>query len=82
MKAIVTVRLPRNPQHNPNCKKIGKCPLFEPPFTPFEMQGSFACTDVTGEHHCYIEYGSDLDDIRRKAEAKFHHVTRIEECST
>lgn len=80
MRAIVTVRLPRNSQHDPRNKKTGKCPLFRPPFTSFEMQGTFTCTDVSGEHHSYIEHGNDLDDIRKKAEAKFKHITRIEEC--
>jgi len=80
MRAVVTVRLARNAAHDPQHKKTGRCPLFRLPFTPFEVQGTYTCTDVTGEHHSYIEYGRDLDDIRQKAEAKFKHITRIEEC--
>jgi hypothetical protein len=79
MRAIVTVRLPRKPEHDPKHKRTGKCPLFCPPFTPFELQGSFICTDATGEHHSYIESGENLDAIKKKAEAKYGHVTRIEE---
>jgi len=72
MKAIVTVKLPRNLDHDPKNKKTGKCPLFT------QYSGSFTCTDITGQHHSYIEYGESLDDIRRKAKLKFGHVTRIE----
>lgn len=36
------------------------------------------CTDITGEHHSYIEAGTSLEDIKKKAEEKFNHVTRIE----
>lgn len=71
--------LRRDQQHDPFNKVTGKCPLYRPPFQPFELQGSFTCTDVTGEHHSYIEFGADLDDIRKKATARFGHVTRIEE---
>lgn len=78
MEAIVTVKLPRNPSHNPRHKKRGKCPLFKPPYVPYEVQGSFLCTDVTGSHHSYIEYGETVAEIREKAEEKFGHVTRIE----
>ena len=72
MKAIVTVRLPSNPDHDPRNKKSGKCPLFK------EYAGSFLCTDITGSHHSYIEYGEDLKRIREKAERRFGHITRIE----
>jgi len=73
MKAIVTVRLPRNPDHDPKNKKTGKCPLFK------AYSGAFTCTDITGQHHSYIDYGKDLEDIKQKAQARFGHVTRIEE---
>lgn len=67
MKAIVTVKLPQNPRHDPRNKRTGKCPI-----------GDRTCTDVRGSHHSYIEVGLDLDDIRRKAYEKFGHITRIE----
>jgi len=78
MKAIVTVKLPRNSNHDQRNKKTGKCPLFRPPYLPFEVQGEFPCTDITGSHHSYIEYGESLMEIRQTAEKKFGHVTRIE----
>jgi len=68
MKAIVTVKLPRNPKHDPRNKKIGKCPLKE----------NKLCTDVTGSHHSYIEEGKNRQDIWFKANHKYHHITRIE----
>jgi len=70
MKAIVTVRLPRNPKHNPRNKQAGTCPLVS--------VGNFRCTDVTGSHHSYLETGIDLEEIERKARAKYNHITRIE----
>ena len=72
MQAIVTVKLPRDSSHDPRNKKSGKCPLFK------EYAGSFLCTDVTGSHHSYIEHGDSLMEIRKNAEKKFGHVTRIE----
>ena len=67
MQAIVTVKLPRNPQHNPQNKKSGKCPIT-----------GWTCTDVTGSHHSYIESGQNRAEIWWKAKEKFGHVTRIE----
>jgi len=72
MRAIVTVRLPRNYSHNPLYKKTGVCPLS------LIVKGVTQCTDVTGEHHSYIQEGEDLTDIESKARAKFDHITRIE----
>lgn len=69
MKAIVTVRLPRNPKHNPMNKHKGWCPLS----SIYQL-----CTDITGEHHSYIQEGQDEEDIRKRAEEKYIHVTRIE----
>jgi len=78
MRAIVTVKLPRNPKHTPRNKQTGKCPLFRPPYQRFELQGKFTCTDTTGSHHSYIEYGSSVNDIWNTAKRKYGHVTRIE----
>ena len=67
MKAIVTVKLKKNPFHNPRDKKTGNCPIQ-----------NCICTDITGSHHSYIETGKDRDEIIQKAEQKWGHVTRIE----
>lgn len=77
MKAIVTVRLPRDKTHDPRNKKTGVCPLFSKQIDSISV--SRLCTDITGEHHCYVEEGYDLEVIRKKAETIFKHVTRIEE---
>jgi len=61
MRAIVTVRLPRNPKHNPHHKQTGVCPLS------MVVKGVTQCTDITGEHHSYIEEGEDLTEIETKA---------------
>lgn len=67
MRAIVTVKLPRNPAHDPRNKISGKCPLQE-----------VWCTDTTGSHHCYVESGADFEEIKKKAHEKYAHITRIE----
>ena len=68
MNVIVTIKLKRNPNHNPHNKKTGKCPVTNK-----------KCTDVTGQHHSYIETGNSLKEIEIKAKNKWGHVTRIEE---
>lgn len=40
---LVTVKLPRNPDHDPRNKVMGLCPV-----------NGFRCTDVTGEHHTVV----------------------------
>jgi hypothetical protein len=72
MKAIVTVKLQRNPKHNPANKVEGECPLSK------QLGVSIYCSDVTGEHHSYIEEGKTIAEIEDKAKRKFGHVTRIE----
>lgn len=67
MKAIVTVKLQKNPQHDPFRKQVGVCPV-----------SGLICTDVTGEHHSYIEEGAYIDEIMAKAKQKYRHVTRVE----
>ncbi len=67
MKAIVTIKLKKNLNHNPNNKKTGKCPIT-----------NNECTDITGEHHSYIETGNSLKEIEMKAKNKWGHITRIE----
>jgi len=76
MKAIVTLRFPRNSLHDPKNKKIGKCPASHAIYHP-----EILCTDVTGEHHSYLETGLTITEIEQKAKEKYpdaHHITRIE----
>lgn len=63
---IVTVKLPKNPEHNPRDKKTGLCPMH------------YQCTDVTGEHHSYLTFAKDAQRAREVAEKVYGHVTRIE----
>lgn len=67
---IVTVKLPKNPSHNPHRKVVGKCPV-----------SNTNCTDITGEHHSLqIEAatGGDAEyQVHRKYGADMH-ITRIE----
>lgn len=60
---VVTVKFPRDPEHDPRSKKTGACPVSE------------YCTDVTGQHHSFIAYNdADLEFIK----TKYEHITRIE----
>jgi hypothetical protein len=65
---LVTIRLPKNPEHNPRDKKTGPCPVNGKP-----------CTDVTGEHHTFLV---DLEDFTvqdvREVYQGIYHVTRVE----
>jgi hypothetical protein len=67
---VVTVKLPKNPNHNPHDKKSGECPASGGP-----------CTDVTGEHHSYLDLAADsIDMAMGNAHLRgFHHVTRVEQ---
>lgn len=70
MKAyIVTVKLPRNPDHDPYSKVTGPCPA-----------NGLKCTDVTGEHHSFLVFADDETDIRFIVHGQgFKHITRIEQ---
>jgi len=72
MKAIVTVKLPRNLEHDPHRKQFGMCPLSK------FLKTFIFCSDINGERHSYIESGTCIGDIEKKAKAKFAHITRIE----
>lgn len=65
---LITVKLPKNPEHNPREKKTGPCPVSDLP-----------CTDVTGEHHTFISDfpGATADEVRIHF-ADQYHVTRVE----
>jgi len=73
---IVTVKLPRNPEHNPREKVVGTCPLSHP-------DEPLHCTDVTGEHHSILTTtdGMTVNDVKAEWEEQGFHVTRVEEVS-
>lgn len=67
---IVTIKLSRNPSHDPRNKVIGPCPA----------DASSACTDATGEHHSILMRSPELPEaLARLLRADGVHVTRIEE---
>jgi hypothetical protein len=68
---IVTVKLEKNPEHNPHSKITGQCPV-----------GIGTCTDVTGEHHSFIVENAKTIEEAREHTLKLGpntHITRIEE---
>ncbi len=65
---LITVKLPKNPEHNPKRKQTGPCPVNGEP-----------CSDVTGEHHTIlIRTGRSLTDVAQWASTKYGHTTRVE----
>lgn len=65
---LVTVKVPKNPEHNPRQKQFGPCPVNGEP-----------CSDVTGEHHTILVRSSgDLSRVKRRMTEKYGHVTRVE----
>lgn len=67
---LVTVKLPKNPDHDPTKKQTGSCPV-----SPEKT-----CTDTTGAHHTVLCYGeSEADILRYWSQERHFHVTRIEE---
>ncbi len=65
---LVTVKLPKNPEHNPRRKIFGACPVNGEP-----------CSDVTGEHHTILVRSAKGGDyVTKAAQAKYGHVTRVE----
>jgi hypothetical protein len=67
----VTVKLPRDPTHDPANKITGVCALPD----------GGTCTDVTGQHHTYLTWSDrGIEHVREDATRRgFTHVTRIEE---
>ncbi len=63
---LVTIKLARNPDHNPRQKVTAKCPFH----------GS-VCTDATGEHHTVMAKGYSASEVYARF-AKDYHVTRVE----
>lgn len=65
---IVTVKLPKNPKHDPHNKVIGQCPT-----------NVGICTDVTGEHHSILIDAPGVHMARELAIKRgYNHITRIE----
>jgi hypothetical protein len=65
---IVTIKLPRNPAHDPRAKRGGEC------------LASALCTDVTGEHHSVLVDAVDIADALAQIERARPrtHITRVE----
>lgn len=60
---LVTIKLPKNPDHDPNSKVTAPCPV------------SWSCTDSTGEHHTTLAVTEEeVNELRER----FGHITRIE----
>jgi hypothetical protein len=64
---LVTVKLPKNPTHNPRAKKSGPCPVNGEP-----------CSDVTGEHHTVVMRTTHTLSWVAAEYGKEYHVTRVE----
>jgi hypothetical protein len=71
MLFIVTVKMPKNPVHDPKNKITGACPTY----------GQW-CTDVTGEHHSLLIEARSADDVRAYLGRIQVHLTRIERAET
>ncbi len=65
MSYIVTIKLPRNPDHDPRNKVTGPCPA----------NPNTECTDVTGEHHSVLV--ETQEQVAELFESHLH-VTRAE----
>jgi len=66
MLFVVTVKLAKNPAHNPRDKQQGECPC------------ATLCTDTTGEHHSFLMYGPSVEQVTTSAKVVYGHVTRVE----
>jgi hypothetical protein len=67
---LVTVKLPKNKNHDPRNKVTGPCP----------MDPEKVCTDMTGEHHTILWSGRNLEfAMEYWTKTEGYHVTRIEE---
>lgn len=70
MLYLITVKLPKNPEHSPRDKKTGPCPV-----------SGNSCTDVTGENHTFLaDLADDLsaEDVREIYQGIYDHITRVE----
>lgn len=70
MTFIVTVKLPKNREHDPHNKVVGSCPI----------KLNNTCTDVTGEHHSFLFQRTNWSAEQVKQYwSEQYHVTRVEE---
>lgn len=68
---IVTIKVEKNPNHNPRAKVTAVCPV------------SSTCTDSTGEHHSVLMEAESAEDARERVfKSAGVHVTRVERAST
>lgn len=65
---LMTIKLPRNPAHDPRNKVTAPCPAAD----------RSPCTDATGEHHTYLVEAADRDTAVEHARQRYGHVTRVE----
>jgi hypothetical protein len=66
---LITVKLPRDPDHDPTNRKAGTCPV---------NHGN--CTDITGPHHTFLlEADGNQTEMMEEVRTRWPHVTRIEE---
>lgn len=63
---ILTIKLEKNPHHDPRAKITGNCEISQ------------FCTDKTGAHHSVLICADSEQAVRRYADARGWHVTRIE----
>lgn len=73
MQFLITVKLAKNPDHNPQKKVTANCPL----------DSDHECTDSTGEHHTFLFQRDGFwtaDAIKLLWENRHPgvHVTRVE----
>ena len=66
---LVTIKYPKNINHDSKNKKTGTCPA-----NPHGM-----CSDVTGEHHTLLWEGDSLAEAETHFRGMGLHVTRVEE---
>lgn len=64
---IVTIKMSKDPNHDPKNKITGECPST-----------GMECTDTTGEHHSFLHQAGSAEEIRTGLQALGVHVTRIE----
>lgn len=68
---MVTVKLLRQPGHDPLEKVTGLCPITD---------SAAMCTDTTGQHHTVLVEGDSITHVMADWKMRRgHHVTRIEE---
>lgn len=67
MRYLVTVKLPKDRNHDSKKKVTGKCPVTGLP-----------CTDVTGQHHTILHISSHSVEEVAEVWSKTHYVTRVE----